>query len=46
MAELRFFNEQGRAHWRQWLESLKEQPTLPFPQEMLTNPDITRRAPG
>lgn len=46
MSELRFFNEAGRGKWREWLETLTDNPANEFPVELLTNPDFTRRAPG
>ncbi len=46
MSELRYFNESGRTQWREWLEALKVDHAKPFPAELLTNPDSTRRAPG
>jgi hypothetical protein len=46
MAELRYFNERGRIKWGEWLSDLQRTPTLPFPDGLLTNPDLTAGAPG
>jgi hypothetical protein len=46
MAELRYFNPAGREQWASWLNELKSEPTLQFPDGLLTNPDYTLRAPG
>jgi len=46
MAELRYFTEDGRARWNEWLGSLTIDSSLPFPDGLLTNPDFTRRAPS
>src|ERR1035441_9941181 len=46
MAEIRLFNDQGRTRWGEWLAMLREQPSIPFPTDLLTNPELTVRAPG
>lgn len=46
MAEIRLFNALGRIRWGEWLSALREQPTTPFPANLLTNPELTVRAPG
>src|SRR5688572_12366402 len=46
MSEIRLFNEQGRIRWGEWLSTLREQPLTPFPTDLLTNPELTERAPG
>ncbi len=44
MAEIRYFTQGGREQWGSWLQELKSEPSLPFPDGLLTNPDFTRRA--
>lgn len=46
MPEMRYFNEAGRARWNEWLILLRDDSSLDFPEGLLTNPDLTRRAPG
>lgn len=46
MSELRYFTDQGRQQWAEWLTRLKEDSTSLLPEGLLTNPDFTRGAPG
>lgn len=46
MAELRYFTPEGRARWSAWLDELRLNPSLPFPEGILENRDLTRAAPG
>jgi hypothetical protein len=46
MPELRYFNGSGRQEWSAWLESLRADSAKPFPDHLLTNPDVSLRAPG
>ncbi len=46
MAEIRYFNNQGRLRWVEWLAALREQPSLQFPEGLLTDTGLSSRAPG
>lgn len=46
MAEIRYFTEAGRTRWAEWVEELRGNPSLALPDGLLTNSDLTRRAPA
>jgi len=46
MDELHYFTTAGRTKWNEWLLALQADPSSPFPEALLSNPDLTRRVPG
>ncbi|MDA7615164.1 hypothetical protein N8574_01840 [Akkermansiaceae bacterium] len=45
MTELRLFKQKGREEWSKWLEKLRDQPNLSFPDHLLLDPTFTQAAP-
>lgn len=46
MGKIRYFKRQGREEWSNWLEKLRDDPSLPFPEGFLERTDLTQVAPG
>ena len=46
MTNLRFFNTKGRQVWSEWLEKLREDPSCPFPQNLIHDLNLTQATRG
>ena len=46
MANARYFNQRGREEWANWLDSLRQDPSVSFPEDLLQRIDLTKAAPG
>ena len=42
---LRILNDEGRRRWRQWIEDLRLDPSLPVPSDLLDNPEKSLSPP-
>jgi len=42
---LRILNDEGRRRWRQWIEDLRPDPSLPVPSDLLANPETSLSPP-
>lgn len=46
MDKIRYFNQQGRQEWANWLDNLRKDSSTPFPEDILQRSDLTKAAPG